>query len=166
MFSLVTRSQNKGLLRERVADMAKRCGDLTPLAEPVRQRLIEGNREAILQGVSPDGNRVAPLKRSTIKRREGRSGPPRAPGFSNSRVITMYEVKVIAGPQKLTFTGGWPDFEPILGWLDKGTRKMVARPTMGFRQADLDWVRGEMKAYVTGDGYAPGWRGFMGRLFG
>lgn len=181
MIGLVTGGQNRGLLRERCAEMAKRCGDLSPIAEPVRKRLWEGNKAAILAGVSPDGRQVAKTWRQMnaesqwmtrrlasgkvvrfkmLGYREGGDGPARAPHRERSRSVTTYQVNVIAGPQKLTFTGGYPDFEPIMGYLDKGTRYMPARPTMGFRQEDLDWIRNEMRQYVTG------WRGWVARVFG
>jgi hypothetical protein len=136
-----------GKLSERCAAIARRCGDLSPLAAPVRERLVEGNRAAVLAGVSPDGRPVAPLAASTLKRRRG-TGPPRAPRGAASRVVAGYVVAVDAGPGRLTFTGSWPAF-PQVDYLDRGTRRMPPRPTYGFRGEDLDAVRAMLRGHVT-----------------
>ena len=159
MLGLVTNGSNKGALRERVADMAKRCGDLTPIAPEVQAICWEANKRAVLTGKTYDGHPVAPLRPSTLKRRKG-TGPPRAPNYAQSSVITMCEVNVIAGPGKLTFTKGYPGFEPILGWLDQGTKKMRARPTMGFGRDELEATATLVRKHMTG------WRGMVARLFG
>lgn len=136
-----------GKLAERCADIARRCDDLSPLVDPIKKRLWWGNREAVVQGVSPNGRPVAPLMPSTLARRKG-DGPPRAPMRDKSRVITMYEVNVVAGPGKLSFIGGWPGFTPIIEYLSHGTSRMRARPTFGFREIDLDWIRKQMQSHI------------------
>lgn len=135
-----------GKLAERCSDIARRCGDLSPLREPVRARLWEGNKAAILAGQTPQGAEVAALAASTQKRRKG-GGPPRAPRGAASRVVAGYVVTVSAGPGQLSFTGTWPDFDAI-GYLDGGTKFMPARPTLGFRPVDLDWIREQLGSYV------------------
>jgi hypothetical protein len=129
-----------GKLLQRNQDIARRCGDLSPLAEPVRARLVQGNREAILAGLSPDGRPVAPLKPATLKRRKG-SGPPRAPEGASAKVIIDYVVTVAAGPAALRFTGTWPGF-PVVEYLDR------TRPTLGFRAADLEWIRTQLRKHI------------------
>lgn len=129
-------------LVERVREMSRRCGDLRPIQETVREILWEGNRDAILAGVTPGGVRVDDLKPSTLKRRKG-SGPPRAPRGAASRPISEYVVSVSAGPGHLSFTGSWPDF-PEIEYVDR------LRPTLGFRTQDLDEIRGLLTSYVVG----------------
>lgn len=129
-----------GKLLQRNQEIARRCGDLSPLAEPVRARLVLGNREAILAGLSPDGRPVAPLKPSTLKRRTG-TGPPRAPHGASSRVVADYVVTVVAGVAALRFTGTWPGF-PAVEYLDR------TRPTLGFRAADLEWIRAQLRKHI------------------
>lgn len=137
-----------GKLSERCADLARRCGDLSPLQEPIRQRLWEGNRAAVLAGKTPTGAAVAPLKASTLKRRKG-NGPPRAPMGAASRVVAGCVVAVTAGVGRLGFTQSWPGF-PEIEYLDSGTKRMAARPTLGFRPEDLDWVRAKLREHIGG----------------
>ena len=135
-----------GKLAERCADIARRCGDLSPLRAPLRQRLWEGNRAAVLAGTTPTGQAVAPLKPSTLKHRKG-NGPPRAPQGAGSRVVTGYVESVVAGPGRLSFTGSWPAF-PQIEYLDRGTNHMQARPTFGFRPVDLEATRADLRRHI------------------
>jgi hypothetical protein len=81
-----------GLIHDRVSDIARKCGDLSSLQEPIRSRLVEGNRQVIMSGTSPGSTaKVAPLAPSTLRRRKG-NGPPRAPRGEASRVVAGCEV--------------------------------------------------------------------------
>jgi hypothetical protein len=135
------------VITDRLDDIIKNADDLSPLAEPIRQRLWEGNRAAILAGESPDGSTVAPLKPATMKHRGG-AGPPRAPHGSSSRVVRDYVVMASVCVGRITFTGSWPNFGPIVEAFDQGTGRMPARPTMGFRQVDLQWCRDQLRDHV------------------
>jgi hypothetical protein len=135
-----------GRISERLADVARRCGDLTPLADPVRRLFWEGNRAARLAGVDAEGRPFAPLAQSTLKRRKGH-GPPLAPEGEASKIITGYVVQVTAGPGRLTFAGSWPDLDWIQYAAD-GTRHMPARDPLGFRRQDIDQVRDWMRGYI------------------
>lgn len=151
-----------GAIKERLSEMAKRCGDLTPLAQPIRERLQEGNRAVIMAGVSPGSTaKVAPLAASTLKRRKG-DGPPRAPMGEGSRVVSGCAVNIITGVGRLEITKSYPTLGRIADYLDEGTPRMPARPFKEFREVDREWIRGQMKAYTRGGGV----RGFVGRLFG
>src|SRR4051812_17458551 len=97
-----------GAITERLADIARRAGDLSPLGEPVRRALWEGNKERALAGETAQGAKFAAVKASTQKTRGG-SGPPLAPRGAASRIVTGYVVSVVAAVGRLTFTGSWPD---------------------------------------------------------
>lgn len=129
-----------GAILERLQTLAQRSGDLSPLRESVRRRLLEGNAQAILAGQTPQGQPVRPLAASTLRRRKG-TGPPRAPRGRQSRVIAGYVVQVEAGPGLLRFLGSWPGF-PAVEYLDR------TRPTLGFRPEDLDAIRAELRTHV------------------
>jgi len=136
----------KSKIAERLSDIAKRCGDLSPLKEPIRQVLWEGNKIRSLRGVDVQGNKFAPLAISTLRNRKG-FGPPLAPHWSDSRVVTQYVVNVQAGVGRLSFTGAWPG----LYWMEyhqTGTRHMPARPPYGFRKIDIDAIRPMLNSYV------------------
>jgi hypothetical protein len=137
----------RGPTAERLADLARKCGDLTPLREPVRQILVDGNRERSLAGTDPQGRSFASLAASTLRRRRG-SGPPLAPRGAQSRVVTAYEVDVLAGAGRLTFTGSWPSL-PWMEYHHTGTARMPARNPYGFRQQDLDEVRDLLVRHVV-----------------
>lgn len=130
-----------GAIMDRLNLIVQRSQDLSALREPIRQRFVEGNREAVLSGKSPTGQAVAALRPSTLKRRKG-TGPPRAPRRESSRVIANYVVTVQEGPGGLTFTGGWPGF-PEIRYVD------AARPTVGFRPEDVAWARERLREHVT-----------------
>ena len=63
-----------GKIVDRLTTIAKRCGDLSPLAPSMRNRFWLGNRAAILSGTTPLGATVKPLSPGYLKRRRG-SGP-------------------------------------------------------------------------------------------
>lgn len=152
-----------GKLLDRNREIARRCGDLSPLAGPVRDRLILGNRTVVLAGVSPGSTKlVAPLKPSTLARRKG-TGPPRAPMGAASRIVTAYEVQVTAGVGRLSFVAGWPGFSPVIEYLDRGTKNMAARPIFGFRPIDLEFVRDRLREHVIPRGFFGRVAGFFGR---
>ncbi len=137
-----------GAITDRLDTIARSAADLSPLAEPVRARLWEGNRAAILAGQSPDGSAVAPVKPSTMKRRGG-SGPPRAPHGSSSRSVARYVVDVVRSVAGvLTFRGHWPGFEREIQSLNDGSKRMAPRPTFGFRAVDLEWCRAKLREHV------------------
>ena len=143
---LLTRLFNRGATRGRIAELARKAGDLTPLREPVREILVRGNRERALAGTDVQGRRFAPLAPSTLRRRVG-TGPPLAPRYQSSRVVTEYEVDIRAGEGQLSFIAGWPG----VSWMEHhhtGTPRMPRRDPYGFRQRDLDAVRALLKAHM------------------
>lgn len=139
-----------GKIAERLADIARRGGDLSPLAEPIRRVLWEGNKERALAGEDAQGNRFAPLSPATIARRKG-NGPPLAPRGASSRIVTGYVVSVLAGIGRLSFTGSWPELDWVQYHAD-GTKRMPRRDPFGFRQRDLDRVREMVREYVMRKG--------------
>lgn len=139
-----------GKITEHLADIARRGGDLSPLGEPVRRVLWEGNRERALAGEDAQGRRYDSLSPATLKRRKG-SGPPLAPRGAASRIVTGYVVSVIAAMSRLTFTGSWPGLDWVQYHAD-GTKRMPRRDPFGFRQRDLDKVRTMVREYIMKDG--------------
>lgn len=135
-----------GQISERIADIARRCGDLSPLKEPVRQVLWEGNKQRALAGTDAQGTPFAPVAASTRKTRGG-DGAPLAPHGASSRVVTDYTVNVQAGPGRLTFTGSWPSC-PWMEYHHTGTKRMPRRDPYGFRAQDLDRVRQMLREHV------------------
>jgi hypothetical protein len=149
----------QGKITERLSDIARRCGDLSPLQEPVRRILIEGNKVRALAGVNAQGVPFAPLAASTLRgsRIHGgpvlrRQGPPLAPHYAGSRVVTGYVVNVIAGPGKLSFAASWPS-APWMIYHHTGTRYMPRRDPYGFRKQDLDAIRPLMNQYILKRGW-------------
>lgn len=137
-------------LRDRIADKARRCGDLKPLSEPVRKLLWEGNKQNKSKGLDPDGNKYAKLKPSTIKRKPRLNNTPFMTHPPTSAIVTGYVVDVRAGVGRLTFTGSWPG----LAWPEwhiKATKNRAARNPYGFRRIDLLDIHDMLKAYVATD---------------
>ncbi len=140
-----------GAISDRLTQIIANAGDLAPLERPIKERLEAGNREMILAGKSPDGSSVAPVKPATLKGRVG-PGPPRAPRGSASRVIKDYVVAVVTEGGRLKAHGSWPTFAQAIAALDQGTKRMAARPTMGFRREDLEWCRARLREHVLRKG--------------
>ena len=136
-----------GTLIERNAGILARIENLSPLRERIQRRFYEGNRAAVLAGLTRDGSPVAPLRPSTVQRRQG-NGPPRAPSGPNARIITAFVVAVNVSAAGLVVTGGWPSFEASKH-LNNGTRYMPPRPA-GWRPEDVAYATAELKRYVMG----------------
>jgi hypothetical protein len=137
----------RGPAAERLADFARRCGDLTPLREPVRQILVDGNRERSLAGTDPQGRSFASLAASTLRRRRG-TGPPLAPRGAQSRVVTAYEVDVQAGTGRLDFVASWPSL-PWIEYHVTGGRYLPVRNPFGFRSKDLEAIRELLSDHIA-----------------
>lgn len=135
-----------GAILDRLTDLARRCGDLSPIAPQVRDVFLLGNRERAMAGTDAAGRPFAPLARSTLKHRHG-SGPPQAPTPS-AQIITGCEISVQAGPGRLSITQSWPGVR----WVEyaiSGTRRMPRRDPTGFRDQDKTKVAALMNDYIT-----------------
>lgn len=128
-------------MRERIADrldaLARRCGDLSPIAPDVRRIVTDGNREMFLSGREDTGASVRPLAPSTLQK--PRSGPRGVPHGADSRAVSRLVVGVQAGPGRLSVTKSWPDF-PAVYFLGR---------SVGYRAEDLDEIRRRLRDHVT-----------------
>jgi hypothetical protein len=157
--SRVDSGTGKSAITERLSDIARRCGDLSPLREPVRRILIEGNKVRALAGVDAQGRPFAPLAASTLRgsRIHGgpvlrRQGPPLAPHYAGSREVTGYTLDIQAGVGRLSFAASWPG-QPWMIYHHTGTPRMPRRDPYGFRQQDLDLIRPMMSQYILKKGW-------------
>lgn len=135
-----------GVVTERLADLARRCGDLSPIANDVRKVIERDNREAILAGQDGDGKPVAALKPSTLGHRKG-TGPARAPSGANSPLIKGLVVSVQAGTGRLAFSKSWPS-APYWVYFASGTKNMARRDPSGVRPQARDEIRGMLAQYL------------------
>ena len=135
------------LMRERIADMARRCGDLKPLAPVVSKILYEGNKINKSKGLSPSGTKYSKLSYRTLEDKPRPGGIPFMTHPPTSDIVMFYHVDVHAGVGKLTFIAGWPN----LAWPEwhvHATRNRPARDPYGFRRIDLEDIRELMRGYV------------------
>jgi hypothetical protein len=131
---------------ERLADLARKCGDLTPLGPRVRDILVAGNRERSLAGKDVSGENFVALAPSTLARRKG-TGPPLAPRGASSREVTAYEVELRVGPGRLDFIAGWPSL-PWMNYHILGVpERLPRRDPSGFRVKDLEAVRALLREH-------------------
>lgn len=135
-----------GKISNRLADIARNAGDLSPIAEPLRQILWEGNRERALRGEDAQGQAFAPLSPATLKNRKG-DGPALAPRRGASRIVTGFVVHVIAGVGRLSFTGSWPGLDWVRYHADGG-RRLPRRDPFGFTNATLEKARALLRQHV------------------
>jgi len=149
-----------GKISDRLSDIARNAGDLTPLREPVRNALKDGNRADRLAGLDWEGRPFKDLAPSTLERRrkQGLNGPPLAAHGPTARIITKFFVDVRAGVGRLTFTGSWP-----MDWVRfhvTGSRRLPRRDPMGFRAPTLDRARALLLEHIANN--KKGWW-FRGR---
>lgn len=85
--------------------------DLTPLAESVREAMIEDNRDGLLAGTDAAGAAFVPVAESTIKRGRGGEGPPLVPRDASSRMIAAYDVRIRATIDSILLVGSWPGLD-------------------------------------------------------
>lgn len=120
-------------LLERNQGILSRIRNLKVLEPKLRDIFIRGKREHLLQGMSAEGLRFAPLKPSTLRQRRG-GGPPLSPQFGSSEIIVAYRVDITFAENSVTVTGGWP-----MDWVHyhvTGTSHMARRDPGGFREQD------------------------------
>ena len=127
----------------------RRLDDLAPVGRTVREILTSGNRQMLLSGRNTDGSTAAPLALGTLRNRKG-FGPPRVPMNANSRAVTGLVVTVTPSAARVRFTKSWPGFPQIV-YLSDGTRRMPARPCVGFRAGDLAAARAALGDHARGD---------------
>ena len=125
-----------GKIIDRLDALARRCGDLSPIAGDVRRIVTDGNREMFLSGREDTGAAVRPLAPSTLKKPRG--GPRGVPHGANSRAVADLVVGVQAGPGRLAVSKSWPNF-PAVHFLGR---------SLGYRAEDLDEIRKRLAAYV------------------
>lgn len=114
--------------------------DYTPLAEEIRQILIEENAAARGAGLDKDGDPFVPLRggrpltAGEISRRGG-SGPPLAPRGSASRIVSGFVVEVVPlGDGAILVRGSWPGF-PELRYHSEGAGHNPVRDPVGITPA-------------------------------
>jgi hypothetical protein len=135
-------------LSDRVSDIARRCGDLTPLAQPVRQILFDGNRANKVRGLDPRGVRYARLSPYTLRVRPRPGNIPFVTTGDSSLIIRDCYISVRAGVGQLSFTQSWPN----TFWIEyhrTPTYNRPARDPFGYRQIDINDIKEMMGAYIT-----------------
>jgi hypothetical protein len=133
-------------LEERNKQILGRLENLSPLEGIVRQIMVDGKRDQLLEGRDAQGVPFAPLAQSTLKHRPG-PRPPLAPRFAESAIVTGYQVTVQAARGELRITAGWP----FLYWVKyhrTGTRRMPRRDPGGFRPADVMDATRRLRDYL------------------
>jgi hypothetical protein len=107
--------------------------DLRPLAERIKQIIVEGNEQGLLAGLDADGKPFAPLADDTYARGRGGLGPALSPRFSASRFIDRFVVTIVPIPGGgLSIRASWPGV-PEVEFHRTGTRHMPARNPVGIR---------------------------------
>ncbi len=123
--------------------LSRGLNDLRPIAFKVSSCLLEGNRQGI--GTDWHGSPLAPLKASTLKRREG-NGPPLAPHDLSSRIFTNPVINASGAGGQLAVEMSWKGI-PWLGFHMTGTKWMAQRNIVGIRPETLDRIQGVCLEY-------------------
>jgi hypothetical protein len=107
--------------------------DLRPLAETVRQIIVDGNEQGLMAGLDADGVPFAELKDRTYEARRGGMGPPLIPRFSASQLIDRFRVVVeTTSDGGFIIRGSWPGV-PQVEFFRTGTVHMAKRNPVGIR---------------------------------
>jgi hypothetical protein len=126
--------------------------DLRPLAERIRQIIIDGNEQGLLAGLDADGVPFAELRESTIEgrvRREGGFGPPLVPRNSASRLIDGF--RVVVEPTSdggFSIRGSWPGV-PQVEFFRTGTKNMVRRNPVGIRPETSEKIQAAIDEFAS-----------------
>jgi hypothetical protein len=134
-------------LLERNQTLLERARHLERIAEPVRELLVRGKREQLMSGRDALGVPFAPLLPSTRKNPRRGHGGPLVPDGEASKLITGYQVTIVAGDDELVISAGWPGLS-FVRYLKSGTRRMVRRDPGGFRQEDRNTLMDKLRAWV------------------
>lgn len=121
--------------------------DFTPLAERVREIMIEDNREGLLRGEDCFGDQMAPVEQSTIDRGRGGDGEPLNPQGAASRAIADYQVEIQQGFDRVLLVGSWPN-TPFIHFHVHGTKYMVARDPTGIRPAGEALIAEALEEFI------------------
>lgn len=135
-------------LADRYDGLARRAGDLGPIADRVRQVLRAGKRAHLLEGIDAAGAAYAPLAKSTL-RKPRRSPIPLIPDGEDSGLIAGYSVAVSPGRSRLDVSAGWPGRDHVR-YLRSGTSRMPRRDPGGFRDADRAEILGILSEHCHG----------------
>jgi hypothetical protein len=137
MFSMQVSGGLADLISKYKTDLEK-LTNLEDFGQKIAAIMQEQRRKEGLAGIGSDGNALAPVKESTIRRGRGGDGPPLAPRGASSRTIAGFQVGVTAYPDgSILITGGWPGIED---WIEShfvDTLHRVAR-NIGGISADTD----------------------------
>jgi hypothetical protein len=130
--------------------------DLTPLVEPLKQIMIDDNRDGLLASTDSYGDRMTELSPNTWLTRKG-SGPPLAPDYGSSPIITDYRVDPEdMGPLHVRLVGTWPSLHwvhfHVTGFRvrDKDGHwiPVVSRDPTGIRPASLPKIEAALETFA------------------
>ncbi|MHC5536646.1 hypothetical protein ACYOEI_00045 [Singulisphaera rosea] len=125
--------------------LKKGTGNLSVLAKPIGQILLDDNRNNL--GTDWHGNTLAPLAESTLKRREG-NGPPLAPRGTDSRIVTNAFIDATRTTSGLVVELGWKGI-PWLRFHTSGTKWMPQRDITGVRPQTMDKITDLVQNYYA-----------------
>jgi hypothetical protein len=120
--------------------------DLTPLAQTVRQIMLNDNRRGLLAGTDWNDDAMPPVEPITMETRGG-DGPPLIP-HSESSAISDYDVEIEQGDNRLLLIGGWRN-TPFIHFHVTGTRHMVARDPTGIRAQGQAEIAEALNEFAT-----------------
>lgn len=127
MFSLQVSGGLADLVKQYKDDLEK-LTNLEDLAHKIEAILQEQRRKEGTAGIGSDGQTLAPVKESTIRRGRGGDGPPLAPRGESSRSISNFSVAVTADTDgSILITGYWPGIEDWIETHFVDTANRVAR---------------------------------------
>lgn len=133
-----------GDLSKTLDRLSKGLKDLSPLSGSMQAALDRGNREGL--GTDAQGQPLAPLKDSTLKKRKG-SGPPLAPEGASSSIVTGAVFSTSSSSDgQLSVEVSWPSL-PWLQYAVSGTSRMPARDVVGIRPKTVEDVMQELRQY-------------------
>jgi hypothetical protein len=110
--------------------------DLTPLAETIREIMIQDNAESRLAGLDADGVPFAPLRGGRPLKpweiaERGGDGPPLAPREAGSRIVAGFDVQLYPLDEGgILILGQWPSM-PFLHFHAQGYGHTPARDPVG-----------------------------------
>ena len=124
---------------KQLCEAPKAKSGLLQFVQWLKQRL----GRLMVNGISPNGQPYAPLSPVTIALTPDRLGGPL---INTGAMLESVDrdgpghIEAVTADSAVLGTGHEKDGKPIAAWHQEGTRRMPARPFIGYDEHSIDWV--------------------------
>jgi hypothetical protein len=147
MLEIVARADDLSSLTSLLGGLKFDDIDLGPLVPEIARILDDENRRARLAGTDATGGYLIEV-RDVLDPRRGGNGPPLAPRYEQSRVISNHFVREVeSGPGRLVIQAGWSGV-PFLAAHAAGSGHLPVRDILGIDPEADEFLTDVLSDYV------------------